>query len=115
MNERRKVGDGTPGPGRPKGSRNKLGEAFLGDLYLAWERHGWSAIERVVADKPEHFLKIVASLMPRDLNIKVDPLGHLTDRQLIEKIRALDAAIQPMLSSIGTEADDGHNDQNTKH
>lgn len=32
--------------GRPKGSRNKLGEAFIGDLYQDWEQHGKDAIVR---------------------------------------------------------------------
>ena len=27
-------------PGRPKGSRNKLGEAFIADLYAHWQENG---------------------------------------------------------------------------
>ncbi len=48
------------GPGRPAGSRNRLTEDFLGDLHAAWQEHGREAIDRVVADRPEIFLAIVA-------------------------------------------------------
>ncbi len=48
------------GPGRPPGSRNRLTEDFLGDLLAAWQEHGREAIDRVVAERPEVFLTIVA-------------------------------------------------------
>jgi hypothetical protein len=48
------------GPGRPAGSRNRLTEDFLGDLHAAWQKHGREAIDRVVAERPEMFLAIVA-------------------------------------------------------
>jgi hypothetical protein len=57
--------------GRPKGSRNKLGEAFVEDLRDAWETHGVDALNRVARDDPATLLKVVASLMPKDLNLNV--------------------------------------------
>ena len=39
-------------PGRPKGSRNKLGEAFIEDLHIAWEKHGMAAIEATIKNQP---------------------------------------------------------------
>jgi hypothetical protein len=60
-----------PGPGRRVGSRNKLTEAFATDLRLAWERDGASVLERVARDEPGTLLKVVASLMPRDVDIDV--------------------------------------------
>jgi hypothetical protein len=48
------------GPGRPAGSRNKLTEDFLGDLHAAWQEHGREAIDRVIDERPEAFLAIVA-------------------------------------------------------
>ena len=41
-------------PGRPKGSRNKLGEAFIEDLHAAWEKHGMAAIEATIKNHPAH-------------------------------------------------------------
>jgi hypothetical protein len=60
---------GNSGGGRPKGSRNKLGEAFIADLRDAWERDGPDVIARVARNDPAALLKVIASLMPRDLNI----------------------------------------------
>jgi hypothetical protein len=40
-------------PGRPKGSRNKFGEAFIQALADDFERHGTEVIERVRIEKPE--------------------------------------------------------------
>ena len=48
------------GPGRPAGSRNRLTADFFGDLHAAWQEHGREAIDRVVAERPEVFLAIVA-------------------------------------------------------
>jgi hypothetical protein len=60
---------GNSGGGRPKGSRNKLGEAFIADLRDAWERDGPDVIARVARDDPAALLKVIASLMPRDFNV----------------------------------------------
>ena len=59
------------GPGRPKGARSKLGEAFVEDLRRVWEDLGEDALRRCAVEEPGQFLRVVASLMPRDLNINV--------------------------------------------
>lgn len=88
--------------GRPKGSRNKLGEAFLEDMLADWEANGPAAIREVRETKPDAYLKVVASILPRDLNINVNQTDHMTDEQLIERIRSLDVAIRPFLEIEGT-------------
>jgi hypothetical protein len=35
-------------------------EDFIGDVHAAWQEHGREAIDRVVAERPEVFLGIVA-------------------------------------------------------
>jgi hypothetical protein len=55
--------------GRPKGSRNKLGEDFIADLHARWEQHGAVAIEKVFTGRPDIYLKVVASLVPKEANI----------------------------------------------
>lgn len=101
--------------GRPKGSRSKLGEAFLSDLLTAWDQRGVDAINCVIGEKPEQFLKVVASLMPRDLNIKVDPLSDLTDKQLVERIGMLDAVIRPLLDAAEADDDAAQDHPQTSH
>lgn len=78
--------------GRPKGSRNKLAEAFLADLHEKWQEHGVSAIEAMIADKPGDFVKVVASVMPKELHVKDDSLADLSDEQImdfLDTVRAL--------------------------
>lgn len=66
---------GKPGPGRPRGARSKLGEAFLEDLRDAWLEHGAEALRRCARDEPAQFVRVVAGLMPKDinLNLSTDP------------------------------------------
>ncbi len=73
--------------GRPKGSRNKLGEQFLSDLYEDWKEHGPSALEACRLSKPEAYVKTVASILPKI--VKVEDAADLTDEQLVERIRQL--------------------------
>jgi hypothetical protein len=87
--------------GRPKGSRNKLGEAFLEDMLADWEANGPAAIRVVRETKPDAYLKVVASILPRDLNVNFNQTDHMTDEQLVERIRSLDAAIRPFLDTQG--------------
>jgi hypothetical protein len=56
--------------GRPKGSRDKINEAFIRDMVAAWEIHGRAAIEKVAKADPTNFVKIAASLLPKDVNVK---------------------------------------------
>jgi hypothetical protein len=60
------------GPGRPAGSRNRLTEDFLGDLHAAWQEHGREAINRVIDERPEMFLTIVA----RTIDVRRVEVGH---------------------------------------
>lgn len=58
----------TPGNGgRPKGARNKLGEAFVAALLADFENNGIDAIRRVCEDKPSDYLKVIAGLLPKEL------------------------------------------------
>lgn len=80
--------------GRGKGSRNKLGEAFLDALHDDFQAHGVAAIQKVRDEKPDQYLKVIASILPKELNVKVDPFDDLTDEQLDRRIRQLAAALE---------------------
>ena len=56
--------------GRPKGARNKVSETLLETLAEHFEKHGKDAIEKVYAESPRDYLKIVASLVPRQMEIE---------------------------------------------
>ena len=75
--------------GRPKGSRNKISEAFLADLYEDWEGNGVEVIRQVREERPADYLKVVASVLPKDLNVNVNPLDMMTDEQLRNYVSSL--------------------------
>jgi len=58
---------GNIGGGRPKGARAKLGEAFLQAMFDDFNKHGIAAVEQVREEKPDQYLKVIASLMPKEI------------------------------------------------
>lgn len=102
-------------PGRPKGARNKLGEVFLEAMHEDFQKHGVDVIQRVRDTKPEQYLKVVASILPKDLNVNINNLENLTDEQLIERVRDLHDAIGPLLAATGTRGADGGAGPETTH
>lgn len=83
--------------GRPKGSRNKLGEAFTLALYEDFQQHGVAAIQECREAKPDQYLKVIAGLMPKDMNLNVNDARELSDADLIARIRQLDDVVKPFL------------------
>jgi hypothetical protein len=53
--------------GRPQGSRNKLSEDFFRDLCDAWQAFGKPALMTAAWTHPVEFVRVVASLIPREL------------------------------------------------
>ena len=53
--------------GRPKGSRNKLGEAFIQDLYADWTKHGAKTLAIVRETDPSTYVKVCSSIVPKDI------------------------------------------------
>lgn len=87
--------DGTFGPGnpgKPKGSRHKLGEEFLAAMQADFAGHGVTVIETVRTERPQDYLKIVASLLPKEHKI-IGPMDEMTDDQLAERLGILEQII----------------------
>lgn len=78
--------------GRPKGSRNKLAEDFLGDLHADWTENGKAALAACREESPSQYCKIVASLMPKEFVIE-RPLAELSDDDLASIITELQSQI----------------------
>lgn len=92
---------GNIGGGRNKGSRNKLGEAFLADMLADWEQHGVAVIQQVRAEKPDVYLKTVASILPQQMNVKVEPFEEMTDDQLRKYAARLITELGPVAAFAG--------------
>jgi hypothetical protein len=71
-----------PDVGRPKGSRSKLGEAFLADMYDDWKEHGPEVVKKVREEKPAEYLRVVASVLPKELHFSETILDQISDEEL---------------------------------
>ena len=89
--------------GRPKGARGKLGEAFLQDMLADWEANGAEAIATVRDEKPDAYLKVVASILPKEMNLRVGEFDDLTDEQLARQF----ATIASQLAGAGLAFGEG--------
>ncbi len=65
--------------GRAKGTRNKLTGDFLTALSQAFEELGPAAIKIVAKTEPANFLKVIASLVPKELDITDNRLKEFSD------------------------------------
>ena len=72
--------------GRPKGARNKLSEAFLQVLAEDFEANGKAVVEKVRAERPQDYLKIIAAVTPRRMELEdatpQKPMREMTDAEL---------------------------------
>ena len=75
--------------GRPKGSRNRLGEQFLEALAEDFAEHGPTAIVACRAEKPTEYVKVVASLLPKELLVRKDPVDELSDQEIADALDLL--------------------------
>ena len=80
-------------PGRPKGSKNKLGEAFVAALHDDFQEHGVRVIETVRLEKPDVYLKVIAQIIPKEFTIKTDAFDGITDEQLAAIVAAARASL----------------------
>ena len=62
----------SPLGGRPPGTRHKLSSAFLQDLAVHWQEQGGEILQRVTAEDPATVLRVIASLVPRELALKLE-------------------------------------------
>lgn len=53
--------------GRPKGARNKLGEAFLEAMAADFAKGGIDAIEATRIADPPSYCRIIAGLLPKEV------------------------------------------------
>src|SRR5215467_12601942 len=76
------------GPGRPAAVRNKFSNAFLTDLLADWEANGAAAIKTVRMRDPSTYLRVAASILPKELMVESVSSG-LTPEERIEMLTVL--------------------------
>ena len=72
--------------GRPKGAKDKLTNIFWTDFYTVWQSGGRPALERVMNDDPSTFVRVAASLMPKEaeLTLRTVAADQLSDNELAD-------------------------------
>lgn len=68
--------------GRPKGSKNELSEEFVRALLKDFREFGPEAICAVREEKTDAYLNVIAKVLPKDINVKHDPLDDMEYEQL---------------------------------
>lgn len=58
--------------GRPKGARSRLSERFLSQIADDFEIYGAAVIREVREERPVDYLRLVASLIPKELSLPGD-------------------------------------------
>jgi hypothetical protein len=75
--------------GRQPGTRNRLQADFIDALAKSFAENGDAAIRIVFAERPAEYLKIIASVLPKEfLMADGSPLSELSDADL-ESVIAL--------------------------
>jgi hypothetical protein len=105
---------GHPESGKPvrrKRSGKTLGDDFVAAVRADFRDHGASVIASVREDKPDQYLKIVLSVLPKDmpkdlpkdLNVTINSLDALSDDEIRRRIRSLEAVLRPFLADGGDD------------
>jgi hypothetical protein len=76
--------------GRPKGSRNKLQKDFIGALAADFEEHGEGVVRVVRAERPDVYLKVIASILPKELLVTDSALEEMTDDEIIDALAVIE-------------------------
>jgi hypothetical protein len=94
---------GNNGGGRQKGSRNKYATEFIDDFHADWQEGGIEVIKKVRQRSPEVYLRVAASLLPKDVliqalsvNVDVD-----ADRFAVDSIEGI---LETVAREVGPEA-----------
>lgn len=69
--------------GRPKGSRNKLGENFVAALAEDFDVHGAAAITAARESDPLGYVKVVAGLMPKEVRLESRRVEEFSNDELM--------------------------------
>jgi hypothetical protein len=89
--------------GRRAGARNRLSQEFLTTLLAEFEKHGAEAVRICRVERPIEFVKIVAGLMPKEIDLHQDSqLSELSDTELEEFIEYARRRIAERAREIAT-------------
>jgi hypothetical protein len=83
-------------PGRPKGARSRLSEAFLTAIADDFDEHGIATLVSMREQRPGDYIKVIASLMPRDARFQLEA-KHESLAEILARTSQLECADEPVL------------------
>jgi hypothetical protein len=89
------AGNTSARPGSRKGARNRLQGNFIAALSEHFEEVGKTAIDIVFKESPKDYLKIIASVLPKEFILEDGRLESMSDEEITEylaEIRRLQAS-----------------------
>ena len=78
-----------PKGGRKPGSRNKLCRAVLEDLMADWAEGGAAAIKMMRIERPAEYVRVMCSILPKELIFENSAITELDDDELDHMISML--------------------------
>jgi hypothetical protein len=94
------------GRGR-KGARNRLHAAFIVAAEEHWETQGHRAFDIVFKESPRDYLRIMASIMPKEFIIERSGIEEIDDDELNETIKLLRSERARLIETSGTDVGGG--------
>ncbi|MER9677043.1 hypothetical protein [Mesorhizobium sp. M0208] len=88
--------DQAPGK-QTRRAKKTLADGFLEAIRADFRAHGAGVIAEVRAEKPDQYLKLVLSVLPKDLSVNINNLDALSDDEIRQRIRGLEAVLRPFL------------------
>jgi hypothetical protein len=76
-----KAGESGNPAGRPKGAKNKLSADFVGALQNSFDKDGVDAINELKASNPGEYLRVIVSVLPKDINLDGDIVASVINAQ----------------------------------
>ena len=52
--------------------QQRLDQAFRRNVFQMWREHGQRCLEQMIANRPEEFCKLVASMLPRQTHMEIN-------------------------------------------
>jgi Family of unknown function (DUF5681) len=89
--------------GRPQGARSKFSEAACADALADWTANGASVLERVRATDPSTYLRVLFSIIPKDIAVSIENRTGPMDSAEMQHMRRLVALIQATASAVDPE------------
>jgi hypothetical protein len=80
--------------GKPVASRNFLQARFLKEMAEDFDKNGRHAIVRMREERPSDYIRAIASLMPKELEVKTTAMDELTDEALDAALVAVQAILE---------------------